>query len=68
MLLTASIWISCSSPEVGSITLPAGRSSRAIMQPGADDPPKPTAQTKRGGKTQESRSGGSIRDRALKKG
>lgn len=65
LLVLASIRIS---NEAGSITISGNRSSRGVMQPGADAAPKPSAKTKRGGKTQKAVPDRSIKERAPLKG
>jgi hypothetical protein len=66
-IVVASFWLTFFSDGAGSITIPRNRSSRDIMQPGADAAPKPVTKAKRGGKSQSSVLDRSVKDRVLKK-
>lgn len=66
LLVLASIRMSCSSNDAGSVTIHGNRSSRDVMQPGADAAPKPASKIKRGGKTPKSVPYRTIKDRFLK--
>jgi hypothetical protein len=67
-LVLGSTWLTFLSDGAGSITIPRNRSSRDIMQPGADAAPKPVPKTTRGAKPQNSVLDHSVKARILKKG